>query len=74
MSTIAALPTALPLDLHADQHRPSRTKLYLLISLMTFIWSLNYIVVKSVAPYFPLITLAALRTVVAGLCVLLVYL
>ncbi len=58
----------------ATAQRPSRTKLYLLIGLMTFIWALNYIVAKAVSRHLPLLTLAALRTVVAGLCVLPVFL
>jgi len=65
----ASLPASI-----AMAQRPSRTKLYLLIGLMTFIWALNYIVTKAVSPHLPLLTLAAVRTVVAGLCVLPVFL
>lgn len=70
MSAVASLPS--PVAVHPA--RPSQTKLYLLIGLMTFIWALNYIVAKAVSRHMPLLTLAALRTVVAGLCVLPVFL
>ncbi len=69
MSAVLSLPAV-----DVAVHRPSRTKLYLLIGLMTFIWALNYIVAKSVSHHLPLLTLAAVRTVVAGLCVLPVFL
>lgn len=69
MSAVLPLPS-----LTASENRPSRTKLYLLIGLMTLIWALNFIVAKAVARHLPLVTLAALRTVVAGLCVLPVFL
>ncbi len=69
MSAVLSLPST-----ETGAQRPSRTKLYLLIGLMTFIWALNYIVAKAVSRHMPLLTLAALRTVVAGLCVLPVFL
>ena len=69
MSAVLSLPAT-----GIAAQRPSRTKLYLLISLMTFIWALNYIVAKAVSQHLPLLTLAALRTVVAGLFVLPVFL
>lgn len=59
-------------DAHLE--RPSRTKLFFLLSLMVSIWALNFIVAKSVARQMPLITMAALRTVIAGVCVIPVYL
>ncbi|MBY0502372.1 MAG: DMT family transporter [Bryobacteraceae bacterium] len=71
MSTAISLPAPATA---AVAQRPSRTKLYLLIGLMTFIWALNYIVAKSVARHVPVLPLAALRTVIAGLCVFPVFL
>jgi drug/metabolite transporter (DMT)-like permease len=65
---------ALPRETHVEAQRPSRAKLYALIGLMTLIWALNFIVAKAMSRYMPLVTLAALRTIVAGLCVLPVFL
>lgn len=67
---MSAAVAALPQETHVESQRPSRTKLYALIGLMTLIWALNFIVAKAMAKHMPLVTLAALRTIVAGLCIL----
>jgi len=52
---------------------PSRHKLYGLVSLMTFFWSINYIVAKIALRSFPALLIAPLRAVVAAVVLLPVY-
>ena len=54
--------------------RPSSARIYALVGLMIVIWSFNFVVTKTLAGHLPGLFLACLRTVVAGLCILPVYL
>jgi Predicted permease, DMT superfamily len=54
--------------------KPSPLKLYSLIALMVFFWSLNFVVGKIALRDFPPMLLACLRTTLAGVFVLPVYL
>lgn len=54
--------------------KPPRVKLYGLISLMTFIWSINYVVAKVVLRAFPALLVGPLRAAVAAAVLAPVYL
>lgn len=58
----------------AGSRKPTGALIYALVGLMILIWSFNFIVTKTVAAHLPGPFLACLRTVVAGLCILPVYL
>ena len=49
---------------------PSRTKLYGLISLMTFLWSINYVVAKIALRSFPALLIGPLRAATAAVLLL----
>ncbi len=53
---------------------PTRTKLYGLISLMTFFWSINYVVAKIALRSFPALLIGPLRAATAALLLLPVFL
>ncbi len=56
-----------------NEGRPSHWKLYSLIGLMTFLWSVNYIVAKIALREMPSMMLAGVRMTMAGLLILPVY-
>ena len=53
--------------------RPSNFRIYSLVSLMTTMWSLNYIVVKCALREFPPLFATAIRMTLAGFIMLGVY-
>ena len=53
---------------------PSSARIYALVGLMILLWSFNFVVTKSIAGHLPGLFLACFRTVIAGLCIVPVYL
>jgi len=58
----------------ASARRPSWLKLYSLLGLMVFFWSLNFVIAKAALREFPPLLLSCLRTSLAALFILPVYL
>lgn len=58
----------------ASSTKPSSARIYALVGLMILIWSFNFVVTKTLAGQLPGLFLACLRTVIAGFCILPVYL
>ena len=57
-----------------SQARPSEARLYALLGLMLLFWSLNYIIGKVALREFPPVLLTCLRTTIAGIAILPIYL
>ena len=57
----------------SDGHRPSNSVLYFSITLIMFVWSLNYLTVKYALRYLQPLTLASFRVVAAAAFMLLFY-
>jgi len=53
---------------------PTAARLYSLLSLMVFLWSLNFVIGKIALREFPPLLLAALRTAIAGVVILPIFL
>jgi drug/metabolite transporter (DMT)-like permease len=53
--------------------RPSKARLYFLLSLMLLFWSLNFTIGKVALREFPSLLLVGIRTAIAGACMLPIY-
>lgn len=55
------------------ERRPSEARLYVLLALMAFFWSLNFIIAKIALRELPALLVAAFRTGISGLILLPIY-
>lgn len=65
---------ALVLERSANPNEPSHSRIYWLLTLMVFFWSLNYVMGKIALREFPPVLLATFRTAIAGVVILPLYL